>query len=114
AQLAQVADELAQLGPLQARRGRGLVEQQRHGPRLLGPGQQHRVAAQRHRLVPQLVAVDPGEDAGQPRVGHAVGDAVQQVEVARPARASCGRPGGRPRSWPRSCPRPARCSPRPW
>uniref|UniRef100_A0A8C3HSA5 Uncharacterized protein n=1 Tax=Chrysemys picta bellii TaxID=8478 RepID=A0A8C3HSA5_CHRPI len=76
----QTAAELGQ------RRGRGLVEQQRHGPRLLGPGDQHGVAAQHHRLVLQLVPVDPGEDAGQARVGHAVGDAVQQVEVARPAR----------------------------
>uniref|UniRef100_A0A663DYI7 Uncharacterized protein n=1 Tax=Aquila chrysaetos chrysaetos TaxID=223781 RepID=A0A663DYI7_AQUCH len=67
------------------RRGRGLVEQQGHGLRLLGLGDQHGVAAQHHRLVLQLVAVDPGEDARQARVGHAVGDPVQQVEVAGPA-----------------------------
>uniref|UniRef100_A0A8C3KBH6 Uncharacterized protein n=1 Tax=Calidris pygmaea TaxID=425635 RepID=A0A8C3KBH6_9CHAR len=54
-------------------RGRGLVEQQGHGLRLLGLGDQHGVAAQHHRLVLQLVAVDP------------VGDPVQQVEVAGPA-----------------------------
>uniref|UniRef100_A0A8C4V0E8 Uncharacterized protein n=1 Tax=Falco tinnunculus TaxID=100819 RepID=A0A8C4V0E8_FALTI len=65
--------------------GRGLVEQQGHGLRFLGLGDQHGVAAQHHRLVLQLVAVDPGEDARQARVGHAVGDPVQQVEVARPA-----------------------------
>uniref|UniRef100_A0A8C8S4J4 Uncharacterized protein n=1 Tax=Pelusios castaneus TaxID=367368 RepID=A0A8C8S4J4_9SAUR len=70
---------------------RGLVEQQRHGPRRLGPRQQHRVAAQHHRLVAQLVAVDPGEDARQARLGRAVGDAVQQVEVAGPARLLGGR-----------------------
>uniref|UniRef100_A0A8D2N259 Uncharacterized protein n=1 Tax=Zonotrichia albicollis TaxID=44394 RepID=A0A8D2N259_ZONAL len=66
-------------------RGRSLVEQQGHGLRLLGLGDQHGVAAQHHRLVLQLVAVDPGENTGQARVGHAVGDPVQQVEVAGPA-----------------------------
>uniref|UniRef100_A0A674GRE6 Tektin n=1 Tax=Taeniopygia guttata TaxID=59729 RepID=A0A674GRE6_TAEGU len=66
-------------------RGRSLVEQQGHGLRLLGLGDQHGVAAQHHRLVLQLVAVDPGEDTGQARVRHAVGDPVQQVEVAGPA-----------------------------
>uniref|UniRef100_A0A8C0TZY1 Uncharacterized protein n=1 Tax=Cyanistes caeruleus TaxID=156563 RepID=A0A8C0TZY1_CYACU len=66
-------------------RGRSLVEQQGHGLRLLGLGDQHGVAAQHHRLVLQLVAVDPGEDTGQARVGHAVGDPVQQVEMAGPA-----------------------------
>uniref|UniRef100_A0A8D0EG84 Prostaglandin E receptor 4 n=1 Tax=Strix occidentalis caurina TaxID=311401 RepID=A0A8D0EG84_STROC len=76
---------LLQSAELGQRRGRGLVEQQGHGLRLLGLGDQHGVAAQHHRLVLQLVAVDPGEDARQPRVGHAVGDPVQQVEVAGPA-----------------------------
>uniref|UniRef100_A0A8C6JKT4 Uncharacterized protein n=1 Tax=Melopsittacus undulatus TaxID=13146 RepID=A0A8C6JKT4_MELUD len=75
------------------RRGRGLVEQQGHGLRLLGLRDQHGVAPQHHRLVLQLVAVDPGEDARQARVGHAIGDPVQQVEVARPAQAgSAGAP----------------------
>uniref|UniRef100_A0A8C8APU3 Uncharacterized protein n=1 Tax=Otus sunia TaxID=257818 RepID=A0A8C8APU3_9STRI len=76
---------LLQPAELGQRRGRGLVEQQGHGLRLLGLGDQHGVTAQHHRLVLQLVAVDPGEDARQPRVGHAVGDPVQQVEVAGPA-----------------------------
>uniref|UniRef100_A0A8C4KKI6 Uncharacterized protein n=1 Tax=Dromaius novaehollandiae TaxID=8790 RepID=A0A8C4KKI6_DRONO len=76
---------LLQPAELGQRRGRGLVEQQGHGLRLLGLGDEHGVAAQHHRLVLQLVAVDPGEDARQARVGHAVGDAVQQVEVAGPA-----------------------------
>uniref|UniRef100_A0A8C9RWB0 Uncharacterized protein n=1 Tax=Scleropages formosus TaxID=113540 RepID=A0A8C9RWB0_SCLFO len=61
---------------------------QRHGLGLLRLGRQHGVAAQHHRLVLQLVPVDPGEDAGQARVRHAVRDAVQQVEVAGPA--GCG------------------------
>uniref|UniRef100_A0A8C0Z1Z3 Uncharacterized protein n=2 Tax=Canis lupus familiaris TaxID=9615 RepID=A0A8C0Z1Z3_CANLF len=76
------------LEPLELRQrvGRRLVEQQRHGLRLLGLGHEHRVAAQHHRLVLELVPVHPGEHLGQPRVRHAVGDAVQQVQVARAAR----------------------------
>uniref|UniRef100_A0A8C5TYV4 Uncharacterized protein n=1 Tax=Malurus cyaneus samueli TaxID=2593467 RepID=A0A8C5TYV4_9PASS len=65
--------------------GRGLVEEQGHGPRLVGLGHQHGVAAQHHRLVLHLVPVHPGEHLGVPAVGGAVGDAVQQVRVARPA-----------------------------
>uniref|UniRef100_A0A8C3GUM5 Uncharacterized protein n=1 Tax=Corvus moneduloides TaxID=1196302 RepID=A0A8C3GUM5_CORMO len=65
--------------------GRGLVEEQRHGARLVGLGDQHGVAAQHHRLVLHLVPVHPGEHLGVPAVGGAVGDAVQQVRVARPA-----------------------------
>lgn len=79
---------VAPLEPLELgqRRGRGLVEQQRHGFRLLGLGHEHGVAAQHHGLVLHLVPVDPGEDLGQPRVGHAVGDPVQQVQVSRAPR----------------------------
>uniref|UniRef100_A0A8B9FML1 Uncharacterized protein n=1 Tax=Amazona collaria TaxID=241587 RepID=A0A8B9FML1_9PSIT len=76
---------LLQPAKLGQRRGRGLVEQQGHGLRLLGLRDQNGMAPQHHRLVLQLVAVDPGEDARQARVGHAIGDPVQQVEVARPA-----------------------------
>uniref|UniRef100_A0A4X2KS73 Uncharacterized protein n=1 Tax=Vombatus ursinus TaxID=29139 RepID=A0A4X2KS73_VOMUR len=65
-------------------RGRRLVEQQRHGLGLLGLGHEHRMAAKHDGFVFQLVPVDPGEDLGQARVRHAVGDAVQQVQVARP------------------------------
>uniref|UniRef100_A0A8C5GPZ0 Uncharacterized protein n=1 Tax=Gouania willdenowi TaxID=441366 RepID=A0A8C5GPZ0_GOUWI len=65
-------------------RSRGLVEEQSHGFSLLRLGHQHRVAAQHHRLVLHLVPVDPREDAGQPRVRHAVGDPVQQVQVSGP------------------------------
>uniref|UniRef100_A0A8B9U2C0 Uncharacterized protein n=1 Tax=Anas zonorhyncha TaxID=75864 RepID=A0A8B9U2C0_9AVES len=90
--------------------GRGLVEQQSHGLRLLGLGDQHGVAAQHHRLVLQLVAVDPGEDAGQARVGHAVGDAVQQLSGGD-ARARSPkrelqkrRPPAARRSFPQRCP----------
>ncbi|MFT7818846.1 large subunit GTPase 1 homolog, partial [Arapaima gigas] len=65
----------------------GLVQQQRHGLGLLRLGHQHGVAAQHHRLVLHLVPVDPREHLGEPRVRHAVRDAVQQVQVARPARS---------------------------
>uniref|UniRef100_A0A8C3V0X9 Uncharacterized protein n=1 Tax=Catharus ustulatus TaxID=91951 RepID=A0A8C3V0X9_CATUS len=65
--------------------GRGLVEEQGHGARLVGLGHQHGVAAQHHGLVLHLVPVHPGEHLGVPAVGGAVGDAVQQVRVARPA-----------------------------
>uniref|UniRef100_A0A8C2C996 Uncharacterized protein n=1 Tax=Cyprinus carpio TaxID=7962 RepID=A0A8C2C996_CYPCA len=54
-----------------------LVEEQRHGLRLLRLGHQHGVAAQHHRLVLHLVPVDPGEDLGEPRVCDTVGDPVQ-------------------------------------
>uniref|UniRef100_A0A8C9TRN3 Uncharacterized protein n=1 Tax=Scleropages formosus TaxID=113540 RepID=A0A8C9TRN3_SCLFO len=64
----------------------GLVQQQRHGLRLLRLGHEHGVTAQHHRLVLHLVPVDPREHLGQARVRHAVRDAVQQVQVARPAR----------------------------
>uniref|UniRef100_A0AAY4DTA0 Secreted protein n=1 Tax=Denticeps clupeoides TaxID=299321 RepID=A0AAY4DTA0_9TELE len=67
-------------------RGRGLVEEQRHGFGLLRFGHEHRVAAKHHRLVLHLVAVDPGEDFGQPWVGDAVGYPVQQVQMPRPPR----------------------------
>uniref|UniRef100_A0A8C1ML60 Uncharacterized protein n=1 Tax=Cyprinus carpio TaxID=7962 RepID=A0A8C1ML60_CYPCA len=59
------------------RRRGGLVEEQRHGLRLLRLGHQHGVAAQHHRLVLHLVPVDPGEDLGEPRVCDTVGDPVQ-------------------------------------
>uniref|UniRef100_A0A8C6XFK2 Uncharacterized protein n=1 Tax=Naja naja TaxID=35670 RepID=A0A8C6XFK2_NAJNA len=75
-------------------RRRCLVKQQRHGAGLLRLGDQHGVAAEQHRLVLHLVAVDPGEEARKARVRHAVGDAVQQVEVARAGR-SLGRHGRR-------------------
>uniref|UniRef100_A0A8C8B5Z0 Uncharacterized protein n=1 Tax=Otus sunia TaxID=257818 RepID=A0A8C8B5Z0_9STRI len=65
--------------------GGGLVEEQGHGARLVGFGDQDGVAAQHHRLVLHLVPVNPGEDLGVPAVGGAVGDAVQEVRVARPA-----------------------------
>uniref|UniRef100_A0A674GIG5 Uncharacterized protein n=1 Tax=Taeniopygia guttata TaxID=59729 RepID=A0A674GIG5_TAEGU len=61
--------------------GRGLVEQQGHGARLVGLGEQHGVAAQHHRLVLHLVPVHPGEHLGVAAVGGAVGDAVQQVQT---------------------------------
>uniref|UniRef100_A0A6I8PFD3 Uncharacterized protein n=1 Tax=Ornithorhynchus anatinus TaxID=9258 RepID=A0A6I8PFD3_ORNAN len=67
-----------------ARVGRGLVEQQGHGLGLLRLGDEHGVAAQHDGLVLHLVAVDPGEDLGQPGVGHAVGHPVEEVEVAGP------------------------------
>uniref|UniRef100_A0A8C3A322 Uncharacterized protein n=1 Tax=Cyclopterus lumpus TaxID=8103 RepID=A0A8C3A322_CYCLU len=54
-------------------RGRGLVQQQRHGLCLLRLGHQHCVAAQHHGLVLHF-----------PRVRHAVGYPVQQVQVSRP------------------------------
>uniref|UniRef100_A0A673JWC2 Uncharacterized protein n=1 Tax=Sinocyclocheilus rhinocerous TaxID=307959 RepID=A0A673JWC2_9TELE len=54
-----------------------LVEEQRHGLRLLRLGHQHGVAAQHHRLVLHLVPVDPGEYLGEPRVCDTVGDPVQ-------------------------------------
>uniref|UniRef100_A0A670IFY9 Uncharacterized protein n=1 Tax=Podarcis muralis TaxID=64176 RepID=A0A670IFY9_PODMU len=84
---------LLQAAELGQRRRRRLVEEQRHGARLLGLGDQHGVAAQQHGLVLHLVPVDPGEEARQARVSHAVGDAVQQVEVAG-ARGRLGRRGG--------------------
>uniref|UniRef100_A0A8C3K1J2 Uncharacterized protein n=1 Tax=Calidris pygmaea TaxID=425635 RepID=A0A8C3K1J2_9CHAR len=65
--------------------GGGLVEEEGHGARLVGFGDQDGVAAQNHRLVLHLVPVNPGEDLGVPAVGGAVGDAVQEVRVARPA-----------------------------
>uniref|UniRef100_A0A8B9ZV64 Uncharacterized protein n=1 Tax=Anas zonorhyncha TaxID=75864 RepID=A0A8B9ZV64_9AVES len=65
--------------------GGGLEEEQRHGVRRGGFGDQDGVAAQHHRLVLHLVPVNPGENLGVPPVGGAVGDAVQQVRVARPA-----------------------------
>uniref|UniRef100_A0AAY4A3K9 Uncharacterized protein n=1 Tax=Denticeps clupeoides TaxID=299321 RepID=A0AAY4A3K9_9TELE len=55
---------------------------ERHGFGFVRLGHQHRVAAEHHGLVLQLVPVDPGEDFGQPRVGDAVGDPVQEVQVA--------------------------------
>uniref|UniRef100_A0A3B4ZG52 Uncharacterized protein n=1 Tax=Stegastes partitus TaxID=144197 RepID=A0A3B4ZG52_9TELE len=78
---------VAPLQPLELgqRRGGGLVQQQRHGLRLLRLGHEHRVAAQHHGFVLHLVPVNPRKDLGQPRVGHAVGDPVQQVQVSRPA-----------------------------
>ena len=111
-------------------RGRGLVQQQRHGLRLLRLGHQHRVAAQHHRLVLHLVPVNPREHLGQPRVRHAVGDPVQQVQVSRPLgfvvhSAPCGCPASwwsgaswcrscPSRSCPRSCSPPRPCSRPPW
>uniref|UniRef100_A0A8D0BMA5 Uncharacterized protein n=1 Tax=Salvator merianae TaxID=96440 RepID=A0A8D0BMA5_SALMN len=68
----------------------GLAEQDGHALGLLGLGEQHGVAAQDHRLVLHLVPVDPGEDLGVAAVGHAVGDAVQQVGVAGAAGALLG------------------------
>uniref|UniRef100_A0A452I1N3 Uncharacterized protein n=1 Tax=Gopherus agassizii TaxID=38772 RepID=A0A452I1N3_9SAUR len=64
-----------------------LVEQARQGPRRPGLGEQRGVAAQHHGLVLHLVPVDPGEELGAPGVGGAVGDAAQQVDVARAWRA---------------------------
>uniref|UniRef100_A0A8C3QAG0 Uncharacterized protein n=1 Tax=Geospiza parvula TaxID=87175 RepID=A0A8C3QAG0_GEOPR len=72
--------------------GRGLVEEQGHGARLVGLGDQHGVAAQHHRLVLHLVPVHPGEHLGVPAVGGAVGDAVQQVRVARGPRRPAPHP----------------------
>uniref|UniRef100_A0A8C7E3N5 Uncharacterized protein n=1 Tax=Naja naja TaxID=35670 RepID=A0A8C7E3N5_NAJNA len=74
--------------------GRGLEEEPGRRLRLLGPGEQHRVAAQRHRLVLHLVPVDPGQDPRVAPVGPAEGDAVQQVGVPGPA-ALLGGGGGR-------------------
>uniref|UniRef100_A0A674KAV7 Uncharacterized protein n=1 Tax=Terrapene triunguis TaxID=2587831 RepID=A0A674KAV7_9SAUR len=65
-----------------------LVEQPRHGPRLLRLGEQRGVAAQHHRLVLHLVPVDPGEELGVAAVHRAVGDAAQQVGMARPPPAA--------------------------
>uniref|UniRef100_A0A8C4TR41 Uncharacterized protein n=1 Tax=Falco tinnunculus TaxID=100819 RepID=A0A8C4TR41_FALTI len=65
--------------------GGGLVEEQGHGARLVGFGDQDSVAAQHHRLVLHLVPVNPGEDLGVPAVGGTVGDAVQEVRMAGPA-----------------------------
>uniref|UniRef100_A0A8D2KX67 Uncharacterized protein n=1 Tax=Varanus komodoensis TaxID=61221 RepID=A0A8D2KX67_VARKO len=65
-------------------RVRGLAQQQGHGAGLLRLGEEDGVAAQHHRLVLDLVPVDPRKDLGVPPVGHAVGDAVQQVGVAGP------------------------------
>uniref|UniRef100_A0A670ZIF9 Uncharacterized protein n=1 Tax=Pseudonaja textilis TaxID=8673 RepID=A0A670ZIF9_PSETE len=59
--------------------GRGLEEELGGRLRLLGPGEQHRVAAQRHRLVLHLVPVHPGQDPWVAPVRPAEGDAVQQV-----------------------------------
>uniref|UniRef100_A0A670J4C1 Uncharacterized protein n=1 Tax=Podarcis muralis TaxID=64176 RepID=A0A670J4C1_PODMU len=61
-----------------------LVEQKSHGVGLLSLGEQDSVAPQDHCFVLDLVPVDPGEDLGVPPIGHAVGDAVQQVGMARP------------------------------
>uniref|UniRef100_A0A4W4FIS3 Uncharacterized protein n=1 Tax=Electrophorus electricus TaxID=8005 RepID=A0A4W4FIS3_ELEEL len=65
--------------PLEVRQrgGRRLVQEQRHGLRLLRLGHEHGVAAQRYRLVLHLVPIDPGEDLGKPRVCDAVRDPVQ-------------------------------------
>uniref|UniRef100_A0A672TZY7 Uncharacterized protein n=1 Tax=Strigops habroptila TaxID=2489341 RepID=A0A672TZY7_STRHB len=63
--------------------GRGLVEEQGHGACLVGFGHEDGVAPQHHRLVLHLVPVDPSEHLGVPAVGGAVGDAVQEVRVAR-------------------------------
>uniref|UniRef100_A0A8C8S9M1 Uncharacterized protein n=1 Tax=Pelusios castaneus TaxID=367368 RepID=A0A8C8S9M1_9SAUR len=68
-----------------------LLQQPGHGPRLLRLGDQHGVAAQHHRLVFHLVPVDPGEDPRVAPVGHAVGDAVEQVGVAGPPAALLAR-----------------------
>uniref|UniRef100_A0A8D0EPB7 Uncharacterized protein n=1 Tax=Strix occidentalis caurina TaxID=311401 RepID=A0A8D0EPB7_STROC len=78
--------------------GGGLVEEQGHGARLVGFGDQDGVAAQHHRLVLHLVPVNPGEDLGVPAVGGAVGDAVSncslkiaasQAGSARPRSSRC-------------------------
>uniref|UniRef100_A0A8C5RS82 Uncharacterized protein n=1 Tax=Laticauda laticaudata TaxID=8630 RepID=A0A8C5RS82_LATLA len=74
--------------------GRGLEEEPGGRLRLLGSGEQHRMAAQRHRLVLHLVPVHPGQDSRVAPVGPAEGDAVQQVGVPGPA-ALLGAGGGR-------------------
>uniref|UniRef100_A0A8C5UGV5 Uncharacterized protein n=1 Tax=Malurus cyaneus samueli TaxID=2593467 RepID=A0A8C5UGV5_9PASS len=89
-------------------RGRSLVKQQGHGLRLLGLRDQHGVAAQHHRLVLQLVAVDPGEDPGQARVGYAVGDPVARCPGRRAGGALLAA-----RPPPRSAPPAAEPRPRP-
>uniref|UniRef100_A0A8B9IC75 Uncharacterized protein n=1 Tax=Anser brachyrhynchus TaxID=132585 RepID=A0A8B9IC75_9AVES len=85
--LLDVADVVLPLEPLELVEGGGggLEEEQGHGARRGGFGDEDGVAAQHHRLVLHLVPVDPREHLGVPPVGRAVGDAVQQVRVARPA-----------------------------